>query len=434
MWSRKRIDIGWFDLAAGVLACLYAHRERSQSRLESAWSPQGDSMACLSVRSGLDLLLEALQLAPGSEVLVSAVTIPDMPRILEAHGLVPVPIDLQPESMAPSAEQVRAAITPQTRALLVAHLFGGRSDLEPLLKVAQAHGLAVWEDCAQAFDGQYHGHAEADVSFFSFGPIKTATALGGALVRVQDADVLAAMRRIQTTWPVQRRWAFFCRLMKYACLKALSQRAPFSVFVRLLRLARVDHDRALNRAVRGFAGPDFFARIRKQPSAPLLALLARRVQRFRRDVLARRARLGRMLLKELSPAVVCPGSEQREHSFWVFPVLCHNPRRLIDRLWKAGFDATQGESMRVVPLPAGHPAPEPETAHRLLEELVYLPCYAEMTEEAVRRMAAVVLAEVGQAPQTAGEASGRVGCLRRGLAAIRLRRARAREKANAELR
>lgn len=431
MWSRKRIDIGWFDLAAGALACLYARRERGQSRLEHAWSPRGDSMACLSVRSGLDLLLEALKLAPGSEVLVSAVTIPDMPRILEAHGLVPVPVDLQAETMAPSAEQLRAAITPQTKAVLVAHLFGGRSDLGPLLEVAQAHGLAVWEDCAQAFDGHYRGHARADVSFFSFGPIKTATALGGALVRVQDAALLAAMRQIQAGWPVQSRWAFFCRVMKYTCLKALSQRVAFAVFVRLLRLARGDHDRVLNRAVRGFAGPDFFARIRRQPSAPLLALLARRVEQFKQDLLARRTKLGRMLLEELSPAVACPGGAQREHSFWVFPVLCNQPRRLIDSLWAAGFDATQGESMRAVPVPEGHAAPQPDTAHRVLEGIVYLPCYAEMTEKAVQRMAAVVKAAIGQAPPVTTTPSVSVGRLRRGLAAIRLRRAMKRQKAKA---
>jgi perosamine synthetase len=431
MWSRKRIDIGWFDLAAGALACLHARRTHGQHCLERAWSPQGDSMACLSVRSGLDLLLEALQLEPGSQVLVSALTIPDMPRILQAHGLVPVPVDVQAETMAPSVEQVRAAITPHTRAILVAHLFGGRCNLEPLIELAQAHGLAVWEDCAQAFDGHYRGHAEADVSFFSFGPIKTATALGGAMVRVQNAALLKAMRRIQSTWPIQSRWAFFCRVMKYACLKALSQRVAFAVFVRLLRWARVDHDRLLNRAVRGFAGPDFFARIRRQPSAPLLALLARRIRHFSHDLLARRTNLGRMLLQEISPAAACPGSAQPEHSFWVFPVLCEEPQRLIDRLWKAGFDATQGESMRVVAVPQDSPAPEPRVAQRLLEGMVYLPCYAEMTEKAVQRMAAVLRAELGQRPQTLPSAPGTVGRIRRGLAAIRLRRAIKRAKAKA---
>jgi dTDP-4-amino-4,6-dideoxygalactose transaminase len=431
MWSRKRIDIGWFDLAAGALACLYARRGPAQSRLEHIWSPQGDSMACLSVRSGLDLLLEALRLAPGSEVLVSAVTIPDMPRILEAHGLIPVPVDVQAETMAPSVEQWRAAITPQTRAILVAHLFGGRGDLEPLLEVAQAHGLAVWEDCAQAFDGQYRGHAQADVSFFSFGPIKTATALGGALVRVQDAALLDAMRRIQAAWPVQSRWAFFCRVMKYSCLKALSQRAAFALFVRLLRLARLNHDRVLNRAVRGFAGPGFFARIRRQPSGPLLTLLARRVRRFRQDMLARRARLGRLLLQQLSPNVAAPGSAQHEHSFWVFPVLCNDPRRLIDRLWAAGFDATQGESMHAVPPPQGRAAQSPNLAQRLLESIVFLPCYAEMTEKAVRQMAMIVQEELNQPPQDQAQAPSSVGRWRRGLAAIRLRRAMKRRQATA---
>ena len=68
MWVRKRLDIRWSDLAFGLLhAWLPADRWAAQRRVESAWSDSEGALACLSVRSGFDLLLSALALPPGSE-------------------------------------------------------------------------------------------------------------------------------------------------------------------------------------------------------------------------------------------------------------------------------------------------------------------------------------------------------------------------------
>jgi dTDP-4-amino-4,6-dideoxygalactose transaminase len=99
MYARKRLDVGWRDLLSGLLACAGSFdekgpRERIERGFSSAGSSTSEALACLSVRSGLDLYLEELALPRGSEVLMSALTIPDMWKIVEHHGLVPVPVDL----------------------------------------------------------------------------------------------------------------------------------------------------------------------------------------------------------------------------------------------------------------------------------------------------------------------------------------------------
>ena len=143
------------------------------------------------------MLLAALGLPPKSEVLVSAVTIEGMVWIIQGHDLLPVPIDLEMRRMAPTLESLRRAITPATRAIVVAHLFGSLIPLDGIIEVAKRHGLLVIEDCAQAFDGgRYKGNPHADVSMFSFGPIKSATALGGGLLRVRDRKLLQRMRAL----------------------------------------------------------------------------------------------------------------------------------------------------------------------------------------------------------------------------------------------
>ena len=104
---------------------------------------------------------------------------------------------------------------------------------------------------------------------FSFGTIKSSTALGGAILRVRDRELLARMWAAQVMYPVQPRWPYLKRLAKYAMLKALACRPICGLFVRVCRAIGCDYDRMVNRAARGFPGDDFFAQIRRQPSAPV---------------------------------------------------------------------------------------------------------------------------------------------------------------------
>ncbi|TMD19068.1 MAG: DegT/DnrJ/EryC1/StrS aminotransferase family protein, partial [Chloroflexi bacterium] len=179
--------------------------KRAAADLERLWSPAGHALATYSVRSGFHLLLSTLQLPPGSEVMFSAVTHPDMPRLAMHHGLVPVPVDLDRGTLAPRPDALTRALTPRTRILVVAHLFGGLVDLDLAWEMCESRGVLLVEDCAQAFRGPLDtGNPLADVSMFSFGMLKTATALGGALFTVRNASLLQRMRDIQAAWPQQR--------------------------------------------------------------------------------------------------------------------------------------------------------------------------------------------------------------------------------------
>ena len=273
MWARKRLDVGWSDLAFGIARSIVPpNRQAAAREVEGAFGPSAETLACLSVRSGFDLLLAALEFTPRSEVLLSAMNIGDMPKIIEGQGLIPIPVDLDVESFGPNLASLNRAITPRTRAMVVAHLCGGRVALEPILALAHERGILVFEDCAQAFDGgSFVGHPQADASMFSLGPIKTATALGGGVLRVRDRVLLSRLRARHAAWPVQSRWSYFCRLLKYSLLKLLSLRPMLSLIIAGCRAIGRDHDQFINGSVRGFAGPGFFDRIRRQPSAPLLS-------------------------------------------------------------------------------------------------------------------------------------------------------------------
>lgn len=389
MWVRKRLDIRWSDLGSGLRDCLTSWNRASLSDdLEDLWSAADDAFACLSVRSGFDLWLQALQLPVGSEVLVSAITIRDMVRIIEAHGLVPVPVDLEPDDLSIDVESLERAITPRTRVILVAHLFGTRQPLEPILEIAERHGLFVAEDCAQAFAGRhYTGHPEADVSMFSFGSIKTATALGGALLCVRGTQILGRMRQLQETYPVQPRWSFAKRILKYSVMKLTSYGLPFGGLVGMMRLVGRDPEKFVTSLTRGFPGPQLLPLIRRQSSAPLLALMHRRIAFFNRRTLVRRIQCGQRLLSLLNGAVPSPGASAEIHSFWVFPVMHDDRSRLIRRLLNAGFDASRAHSLFAVPPPADRPDLRATMAEAMLPLIVHLPCYREMPDSELRHLA-----------------------------------------------
>lgn len=389
MWVRKRLDIRWSDLGSALRDCLTrCNRAALADDLEDLWSPVGDALPCLSVRSGFDLWLQALQLPPGSEVLVSAVTIRDMVRIIEAHGLVPVPVDVNPEDLSVNLDSLRRAVSEKSRTILVAHLFGTRQPLAPVLEIARQHGLLVAEDCAQAFAGRHFtGHAEADISMFSFGSIKTATALGGAVLRVRDGKTLNRMRQLQERYPVQGRATYAKKVLKHAAIKLLSYGPPFAGVVGAVRLAGRDPDQVVASMVRGFPGAELLPLIRRQPSAPLMAVMYRRVAFYHRRALNRRTEKGRRLLALLRGSMRLPGGRAEFHNFWVFPVLHREPTRLIRRLLNAGFDAAGAHSLFVVPAPADRPELRAVKAEEMLPHIVHLPCYAEMPDRELRRLA-----------------------------------------------
>jgi perosamine synthetase len=387
MWPPKQIDIGWSDLAAAaLLTVLPRSAVAAQRRLEQCWG-NDEALACLSVRSGFDLLLTALALPPGSEVLMTALTIPDMPRIVRQHGLVAVPLDIEIETLAPRTETIEAALTQATRAIVVAHLFGARVPLEPILDIARRHGLLVIEDVAQGLSGlDDRGHPAADVAMFSFGPIKTATALGGGLLIVRDGKLLARMRAVQAGYARQSRWSFLSRVAKYAALKGASHPRSYGALVAVLRRMGRDYDRLFAGLVRGFAGAELLRALRQRPALPLVALLQRRLDTLDAARIGRRVEVARGFIDRLHDRCCFPGAAIEEHSHWAVPVLSRDPPALIAELARRGFHATQGRSLAVVEPPCDRPGLRAVTAEELLAHAVFLPLYPPQPEWEQQRL------------------------------------------------
>ena len=383
MWIRMRLDIGWLDLLSGLVYCITPDKHSVvDEQARQSWSCQQNFMITLSVRSAFDLTLRALQLPPKSEVLLSALTVPDMVRIVQMHGLIPVPLDTD-EVGNIRAAALRQAISSRTRMVVAAHLFGGCVPLDDLLEIARQYNLLVVEDYAQSFRrvGE-SGHPATDVAMFSFGPIKTASALGGAVVRVSSPELAERMAKLLKNDSIQSRLSFARRLIRFATLKSLSGRRAASLFRCCTEYLGYDFDLLANSVARGFHTSDLLVQLRRQPSTPLLRLLRRRWRSYNFGRIERRIQMGRHLDSRLGLA------HAASHSYWAYPLFVNDPIAMRDRLRAAGYDATCRARMTVVP--ATDKSRLPTLALYNWQHVLFLPWYPEMPDEAVDEMASVV--------------------------------------------
>ena len=390
MWVRLQLDFGWSELLHGLSCLFWPHnRVALAESIEKRWSADGNAIAVLSVRSGFDLYLEAMQWPAGSEIIYSALNIPDMTMVAKHHGLVPVPADLDMERLAPELDRIEQAITPRTRAILVAHLYGSFVPLEPILALARKHNLMVIEDAAEVYDGVYTGHPDADISLFSFGPLKTATALAGGVLHAKDPELCTRIRAIHERRPTQSRVNQFNRISKYGTLKFFGAKWIYAAVRRVVKLLVGDVDQFIQHSAKSFAAD--IAPLRQRPSTPLLAMMARRCANFDHERIRRRTANGRYLANHLRGQVTCPGGDVGTHNYWLFPVMMHDPDRALAVLEAAGFDASRVQSMRAVPAPPDRAELEPVQLTEALPHILLLPCYPDIPEAELTRMADVLI-------------------------------------------
>ncbi|HKI96520.1 MAG TPA: DegT/DnrJ/EryC1/StrS family aminotransferase [Gemmatimonadales bacterium] len=163
-------------------------------------------IGCASGTDALLLPLKALQLEPGDEVITTPFTFFATAGAIANAGGTPVFVDIDPETFNIDPVAVEAAITPRTRAIVPVHLYGQMAPLERLLPIAEANGLAVIEDAAQAIGARRRTNGNwvmagqvGTAGAFSFFPSKNLGAWGdGGMIVTQDAALAERLRRLRT--------------------------------------------------------------------------------------------------------------------------------------------------------------------------------------------------------------------------------------------
>ena len=174
------------------------------AQFENAFASYLNASHCMGVNSGtaaLHLVLQALGIGAGDEVITVPNTFIATAEGISAVGARPVFVDIDPVSYTMDPAKVEAAITPRTRAILPVHLYGQPADLDPLLDIATRHNLPLIEDACQAHGSEYKGRKVGSLGVagcFSFYPSKNLGCAGeGGAVVTNDPELAQKVRLLR---------------------------------------------------------------------------------------------------------------------------------------------------------------------------------------------------------------------------------------------
>jgi dTDP-4-amino-4,6-dideoxygalactose transaminase len=151
--------------------------------------------------SALELALRACGIGPGDEVVTAANTFIATALAISYVGATPVLVDVDPETYTMDISALEGALTARTKAIVPVHLYGHPADMDPILAIAQQHGLFVVEDACQAHGARYQGRRVGSLGHaaaFSFYPAKNLGACGdGGMVVTNDEQVAESVRMLR---------------------------------------------------------------------------------------------------------------------------------------------------------------------------------------------------------------------------------------------
>ncbi|XP_074662625.1 uncharacterized protein LOC141915120 isoform X2 [Tubulanus polymorphus] len=386
-WACIYLDTTWENILRSMneaFLCL-GNRIKMVENLSKLWrSPlRNHALPCLSVRSGLDLFLRVKHFPEGSQIIMTALNIPDMVRVVKHHGMIVIPLDIKIDDMAPKIDHLELLITDKTVAIIVAHIYGKWIDMNPIIEVAQRYNLSVLEDCAESFCGlEKLGDPRSDLVMFSFGTIKFCTAFGGAVLNIRDIDLYRKMNKLHETYPCQKQTDYFTKILKMMMVLLLLNSPkivkPAMFFTRTFN---IDHKKRVIELIRGF--PDnLIHRLRQKPSTALLAVMWNHLRKFNAVEFGLMKSKCDYVAARLPDTITLVGSEAVLKNYWLFPILVESPNEFLENLFAMGIDAYRGATqLNVVEPNIEKSGAEvnylklhyPYEAKYLIDHVIYLP-------------------------------------------------------------
>ncbi|WP_232699711.1 DegT/DnrJ/EryC1/StrS family aminotransferase [Brevibacillus daliensis] len=314
----------------------------------------------IGLNSGTDALviaLRALRIGPGDEVIVPSFTFYATAEAVELVGATPVFADISPDTFNVEPARVEACITSSTKAIIPVHLYGHASKMEPLLQIAKQYNLAIVEDTAQAFGGEYRGKklgTFGQFGCFSFYPTKNLGAYGDAGMLTTDDDQLAELA---------------CKLRTHGSL------IPY------------ENERT-----------GYNSRLDELQAAILRVKLAYVEQwnELRREVAASYTRLLRDVEDIVTPRV----AGYAKHVYHQYTIRVRDGKRdnLHQELRQKGIGSMLYYPTPVHQLPvySGHPMPSLPVTERMSGEVLSLPIWPHITLEKQQEVVSVLLSSLGK--------------------------------------
>lgn len=337
------LESGWFILGPEV---------RAFEEEFAAWLGVAHTVGVASGTDAIHLALRACGVGPGDEVITVAHTAVATVAAVEMAGATPVLVDVDAETYTMDPAACEAAVSPRTKAILPVHLYGHPADMAALGEVARRHKLHLVEDCAQAHGARLNGQMAGtlgDIACFSFYPTKNLGAFGDGGAVVTNDGALAERLRLLRNYGQTSRYRHESRGFN-------SRLDEMQAAILRVRLAHLDEFNAMRR------------------------------------------RLALIYAAHLDPRRVTPPIERPEayHVYHLYVIRAPTERRgaLCRHLEGGGIGTLIHYPTPVHRQPAyadlGYPPGRLPITERIAEEIVSLPLYIGLSEEAVRTVCAAI--------------------------------------------
>jgi len=217
-----RPDIGKNEIEAVIetMRSGWVTQGKKVEEFEEAFAKYCGVKHGVAVNSGtaaLHIALVSLGIKKGDEVITTPLSCVATTNPIVYLNAKPVFVDVEPETLNIDPALIVEKITPKTKAILPVHLFGHPVDLDPLMEVAEKHGLYVVEDTAQAHGAKYKGKKVGSfghVSCFSFYADKLITTVEGGMALTSDKELAEKMRLLRS-FGMNKREKFYHPILGY---------------------------------------------------------------------------------------------------------------------------------------------------------------------------------------------------------------------------
>ncbi|BDG60371.1 polysaccharide biosynthesis protein [Caldinitratiruptor microaerophilus] len=208
-----------------------------------------EAIVVSSGTAALHLLIRALGIGPGDEVVVPSFTFAATANVVMYEGAVPVFADIEPETYCVDTDDIKAKLSERTKAILVVDVFGHPADWDSLERIAEHYGLPILDDACEALGAEYKGRkigSYGRAAAFAFYPNKQITTGEGGVIVTNDAALAAVCRSLRNQgrsemgpWLEHERLGFNYRMDEMSAALGLSQLRRIEQF--LAKRDRVAH-------------------------------------------------------------------------------------------------------------------------------------------------------------------------------------------------
>ena len=395
---------------------IYHHLCDDFKRLFSCWTAQLDDIKAVKefegefarllgrkhcvafpfARTAIYFILKAKNLPSGAEVIMPPITIKAILDVVLDLKLKPVFVDIDPETLSFDPDNLRRAITNNTRVIILTYLFGIVPNIEELLEVCGARDLSVIEDFSQCLNGFYKERkagAFGDVGVYSASSIKTLDTYGGGLAVCDDDSIAENLRLSVATLLAPDRYALFKKILTDFIRNLATSRLVFTLFtlpaIKLLNRVRpnsvMKQTGERSSLMISELPEEWFHRYSSfQARVGLDALRTLEEVDFKRIANVERIKHGAKGLR------VPKGVQGGRNVYWQFLVYFDNPLRVQRTLHSVKIDTASTSLMKISNLPAYPVQGYTPNADQLYTNSLFIPAHHNLEFDDIEAVIAAV--------------------------------------------